>query len=58
MMAEFIANRIIDAREISLANGQAKYRAYFVNLKIYARYKAAVDAILVAEGADDCIVTE
>lgn len=58
MMAEFIANRIITAREDSLASGQAKYRSYFVKLKIYARYKTAVDAILVAEGADDCIVTE
>lgn len=57
-MAEFIANRIIDARAESLTDGQAKYRAYFVKLKIYARYKASVDAILVAEGAEDCIVTE
>lgn len=58
MMAEFIANRIITAREASLASGQSKYRSYFIKLKIYARYKTAVDAILVAEGADDCIVTE
>ncbi len=57
MMAEFIANRIIEAREQSIESGKAKYRAYFVSLKIYARYKNAVDAILVAEGADDCIVT-
>lgn len=57
-MAAFVANQIITAREVSLANGQAKYRAYFVNLKIYVRYKPAVDAILIAEGADDCIVTE
>lgn len=58
MMAEFIANRIIEAREVSLANGQNKYRAYFVKLKIYARYKTAVDSILVAENKEDCIVTE
>ena len=58
MMPEFIANRIITAREDSIAEGKNKYRSYFVKLKIYARYKAAVDAILVAEGADDCIVTE
>lgn len=58
MMAEFIANRIIEAREVGLAEGKAKYRAYFVDLKIYARYKAAVDAILVAEDAEDCIVTK
>lgn len=58
MMAEFIANRILEAREKSIENGKAKYRAYFVTLKIYARYKTAVDAILVTEGAEDCIVTE
>lgn len=58
MMAEFIANRILEAREKSIENGKAKYRAYFVTLKIYARYKTSVDAILVTEGAEDCIVTE
>ena len=55
-MAEFIANRIIEAREVSLEEGKKKYKAYFVTLKIYARYKTTVDAILVAEGKADCIV--
>lgn len=58
MMAEFIANRVLEAREKSIENGKAKYRAYFVQLKIYARYKNAVDAILIAEGAEDCIVAD
>lgn len=57
-MAEFIANRILEAKEESIREGKAKYRAYFVQLRIYARYKNAVDAILTAEGAEDCIVTE
>ena len=57
-MAEFIANRILEARTKGIENGKAKYRAYFVDLKIYARYKAAVDAILVAEDAEDCIVAK
>lgn len=57
MMAEFIANRILEAKEKGIENGKAKYRAYFIDLKIYARYKAAVDAILVAEDAESCIVT-
>jgi hypothetical protein len=65
MMAEFIANRILEAGEFdketkkvnNLAGGQAKYRAYFVQLKIYARYQNDVDAILTVEGAGDCIVT-
>lgn len=58
MMAEFIANRILEAKEKGIESGKAKYRAYFIDLKIYARYKAAVDAILVAEDAGDCIVTK
>ena len=57
MMAEFIAQRIIDAREISLEEGQKKYKAYFVTLKLYRRYQATVDAILEMEGCADCIVT-
>ena len=58
MMAPFIANMIITARKDSLKQGQAKYRAYFITLKIYARYKADVDSILIAEDCADCIVTE
>lgn len=58
MMAPFIARMIITAREDSLLKGQAKYRAYFINLKIYNRYRADVDAILIAEDCADCIVTE
>lgn len=66
MMPEFIANRILETAKIdeetkkitNLAGGQEKYRAYFVKLKIYARYQNAVDAILIAEGAEDCIVTK
>lgn len=57
-MATFIARMIIAAREESLVKGQAKYRAYFINLKIYNKYKADVDAILIAEDCADCIVTE
>ena len=57
-MATFIANRIIEAREKSLEEGQAKYRAYFVNIKLYVRYKDGVDAILLQDGYGDCIVTE
>lgn len=58
MMPEFIANRVLEARDKSIKEGKAKYKAYFVTLKIYARYQNAVDAILIAEGAEDCIVTD
>lgn len=57
-MREFIAEMIKDARKEGLAAGQAKYRAYFVNTKLWAKYKADVDAILTIDGCADCIVTE
>lgn len=58
MMATFIANRIIAARQISLEAGQQKYRVYFINTGIYAAYKADVDTILTTDGYGDCIVTQ
>lgn len=57
-MATFIARMIITAREDGLSKGQAKYRAYFIKLNYYERYRADVDAILIAEDCADCIVTE
>lgn len=58
-METTIAVNIINARKLSLANGQKKYRTYFVTLgKLYGAYKAKTDAILELEGAEDCIVTE
>lgn len=58
MMAEFIANKIIEARKKSLEAGQAKYRAYFISLPYYKSYKSDVDALLTIENCADCIVTE
>lgn len=58
-MVTFIAQRIIEASEISLAKGQDKYRAYFGSTavqRLYGRYQADVDAILRIEGHEDCIV--
>ena len=57
-MAEFIANKIMQSAEISVEKGQDKYRAYFVNTKIYAKYQGKVDTILTTEGYGSCIVTE
>ena len=56
-MREFITEMIKDARKESLAAGQAKYRAYFINTKLWTKYKADVDAILTIDGCADCIVT-
>lgn len=67
MMSTFIAQAIIKEANFSLERGQAKYRAYFIKIKIYARYKQEVDSILLTTdnmnvNADyvygDCIVTE
>ena len=46
MMATFIAQRIIAAANVSLENGQAKYRAYFITTPLYLAYKTDVDNIL------------
>jgi hypothetical protein len=56
MMVTFIAQRIEEARDISLEKGRDKYRAYFIKTKLYKKYKADVDAILEQDGYEDCIV--
>lgn len=58
-MVERIASKIIEAKDLdgTLA-GQNKYKAYFVNTRLYLRYKADVDNILILDGYGDCIVTE
>ena len=56
-MDKFISKMIKAQADISLEKGQEKYRAYFVNTLIYAKWKEPVDAILVADGYADCIVS-
>ena len=58
-METTIAANIINARKVSIANGQKKYRTYFVTLgKLYGPYKEKTDALLILADAEDCIVTE
>lgn len=57
-MEKFIANKIMEQANISLENGQNKYRDYFVNTALYAKKKENVDAILKDKGYEECIVTE
>lgn len=57
-MSAFIARMIIKARQKSLEQGQAKYRAYFINTHLYADYKADTDTILTTDGYADVIVVE
>jgi len=59
MMSEFIANKIMEAKEAGgTAAGQKKYRTYFITTRIYKRYRENVDLILATEGHEDCIVAE
>lgn len=55
MMVTFIAKRIEEAADKSSVSGKEKYNAYFVNTKIYAKYKADVDAILMIDGYGEVI---
>ena len=38
--------------------GQNKYRAYFINTILYAKYQAKVDKKLIADGFKEVIVTK
>lgn len=58
MMITFIAQRIEEAREISLESGIAKYKAYFVKTRLYKKLRADVDAMLEQDGYADCIVAD
>lgn len=57
-MSAFIALQIIKRAKISLTDGQAKYRGYFITTKLYEAYRADCETILITEGYADCIVTE
>lgn len=57
-MATFIANMIMKQANISTESGQAKYKAYFVNTQLYAKYQSDVDTVLNDKGYEGCIVTE
>ncbi len=64
-MGAFIARRIMEQANISPVDGQAKYRAYFVNTTLYAQWQDDVDTILETtsteqypDGYGDCIVSE
>lgn len=59
-MVEFIAERIKSARDLSLEDGQEKYKAFFVKpvIHIYEKYRAGVDTILTTDGYGDCIVED
>lgn len=55
-MVGFIVRQIENKARISLEDGQELYRKYFINTKLYAGYKADVDAQLKEDGYEDVIV--
>lgn len=57
-MANFITRMIVKEADKSLEKGQKKYRAYFIDTALYAKYKEDVDASLIEKGYQDVIVTE
>lgn len=57
-MVAFIARMIERQAKISTEKGIAKYKAYFVNTKIYEDYRADVDTILRTDGYEECIVVD
>lgn len=59
MMIPFIANSIEEKAKISVEEGQALYKAYFINpkIKVYERYRSGVDLILQTDGYSDVIIT-
>ena len=56
-MSVFIANQVMKQAKISIANGKAKYDAYFVNTKLYEHYRAATNTILETDGYAEVIST-
>ena len=56
-MATFIARMIEKQAKISADKGIAKYKAYFVNTRIYEDYRADVDTILITDGYDEIVIS-
>ena len=57
-MTTFIARMIMEQADRSTENGQDKYRAYFVNTKLYTKWQEDVNSILETDGCGDVIVAE
>ena len=57
-MTTFIARMIMNEADKSVTLGQKKYRAYFINTKLYKNWKEDVDIILITDGYENIIVAE
>lgn len=54
-METFIARMIMNDADESIDNGKEKYKKYFVNTKLYMKWKDSVDDILNSNGYGDII---
>lgn len=57
-MSSFIAGRIKLKYDSSVEDGHELYRKFFIDTKIYRRWKKQVDDILIKDGYEEAIVTE
>lgn len=57
-MSAFIASMIIKRAEKSIEEGKKLYKRYFIDIKLYERWRKEVDTILSSEGYSEVIVTE
>lgn len=57
-MDKFISRMIEESAQESIEAGQNKYRAYFINTKLYVKHQAKVDKKLIADGFKEVIVTK
>lgn len=54
-MSTFIAKRIMEQADKNVEAGQNKYKAYFVRVKIYEKWRSDVESILITDGYEECI---
>lgn len=57
-MSSFIAGRIKLKYDSSIEDGHELYRKFFLDTKIYRRWKKQVDELLIKDGYEEAIVAE
>lgn len=57
-MDKFMSRMIEESAQESIETGQNKYRAYFINTKLYVKHQAKVDKKLIIDGFKEVIVTK
>ncbi|WP_312369045.1 hypothetical protein [Lachnoclostridium sp.] len=60
-MENFIAEKIINARLVSLEEGRSKYSLYFIKSSgnlLYGKYQNNVNEILIENECENCIIAQ